>query len=540
MKRIVPALSVLVFFLAGLALIPWPGLQNDELFFAGPIYAADAAFYNIEIGSLKIPAMVMSYTGALKTWLYAGLFQFVAPNEWTVRIPVLLMGMATIWLTWVWVRRAVGNSGAGDRAAGIAAILLATDAMFQLTNTFDWGPVALQHILLMGGLVALGGWLRRESAWKLALAFFLWGLGMWDKALLAWPLGGLLIAAVCVYPRETVRRAARVKPALTALIAFLLGALPLVWYNIDHFGETAASNARFSADDVGRKVSALRQAADGSAVFGYMVYRGDPEYGRRPPNAVGRISASISSWAGDHHQNAMAPAYMAALLLSVLLWRSPVRRLLLFVLIATGIAWAQMALNKGTGGAPHHAILLWPFPAIFLAIVFSEIAGRIPRYGPAVLTVLVAFLAAENLLNVNEYLAAFAVNGGAGGWTDAIFALSNSVEKSPATDWYGLVDWGCLNQLRLLHEGDLPLFVAQVPAAGVTPSEADLSEIRREIEAPDRVFIQHTDDKQMFPGVNGRWRDVTARLGYREVVERVIHDRNGRPVFELYRLRKAE
>ncbi len=538
MKRIyltwaAPVVSVLVFFAVGLALIPWPGLQNDELFFSGPIYADNAAFYQWEIGAAKIPVMVMSYTGALKTWLYQALFQFFAPTEWSVRIPVLLMGMGTIWLTWVWVRRI-----AGRRAAAIAAILLSTDTMFQLTNTFDWGPVALQHILLMGGLAAFDSWIRRGAPGLLAAAFFLWGLGMWDKALLAWPLGGLAIASLCVYPRESTRRI-RLRPIAIALAAFLIGALPLVWYNIVRRGETATANAKFTAEDIGNKVSVLRTTADGSALFGYMVYRNDLAYARRPRNAVGRAAAWIATTAGPHYRNPMVWAYGAALALSLAMWRRPaVGRVLLFLLITMTVTWAQMAFNKGTGGAAHHAILLWPFPVIFAALAFSEAAAWIPRYGGIVVTVFVAFLAAENLLTTNQYLAAFAVNGGAGGWTDAIYRLAGATEKSESTGWYGLVDWGYLNGLRLLHEGDLPMFIAQVPAAGVVPTDADLAEIRREIDSQDRVFIQHTEDKQIFPGINERFRDVTERLGYREKVEKVIPDSNGRPVFELFRFEK--
>jgi 4-amino-4-deoxy-L-arabinose transferase-like glycosyltransferase len=530
MKRFLPpVLSVLAFFLMGWALIPWPGLQNDELFFSGPIYFADASYFRVEIGAMKIPVMVMSYTGALKTWIYQALFQFFEPTEWSVRIPVLLMGMGTIWLTWVWVRR-IG----GSRAAAIAAALLATDTMFQLTNTFDWGPVALQHLLLMAGLVAFDAWLRRGSEALLAAGFFLWGLGMWDKALLAWPLGGLAVAAVCVFPRESLRRI-RPRPVAIAVAAFLIGAAPLVWYNIRLHGETATANAKFSAEGISGKVSVLRTTADGSALFGYLVYRDDPAYARVPRNAVGRAAAWIAAAAGDHHRNLMTWAYLAALPLSLLLWRRASGRLLLFLLVATGVAWLQMALNKGTGGAAHHAILLWPFPVIFLAIVLDEVAGMVPRYG---LAALVTLLAVENLLTTNQYLAAFAVNGASGGWTDAIYRLAGSVEKSPGTEWYGLVDWGYLNGLRLLHEGDLPMFVAQVPAAGVTPTADDLTEIRREIDSPDKVFIQHVEDKQIFPGINGRFRDVAAQLGYREKVEKVIPDSNGRPVFELFRFEK--
>ena len=124
-----------------------------------------------------------------------------------------------------------------------------------------------------------------------------------------------------------------------------------------------------------------------------------------------------------------------------------------------------------------------------------------------------------------------AANGAAAGWTDAIYPLANSVERNSAS-WIGLVDWGYLNGLRLFHEGDLPLFV-------VDPN-APPAEIRRVVSSSGFLFIQHTDDKQMFPGINGRFRKAAADQGYVEQVERTIHDRTGRPVFELFRFRKQE
>jgi 4-amino-4-deoxy-L-arabinose transferase-like glycosyltransferase len=531
--KLAPLFSILVFCLTGLALIPFPGLQNDELFFSGPIYSADAAFYRVRAGALNIPFMVMSYTGALKTWIYAALFQFVAPDLWSVRIPVLLMGMATIWLTWLWVR-----SVAGTRAAAVTAILLATDAIFQLTNTFDWGPVALQHILLMAGLVALQRWLTNESRRMLALGFFLWGLGMWDKALLSWPLIGLGAGVLCVYPRETIRRL-RPLPVAIAVLSFLTGAAPLVWYNVARHGETASANARFTAEGFGGKAVVLRHTIDGSSLFSYIVYP-DQAPGRHPPRtAPGRAAVALSGFFGVHKTNWMLPAYGLGLVCFVILLlphprRFPQqrnrRRLMAFLLIVVGVAWAQMAFNRGTGGAAHHTILLWPFPVAFLGIAFAEAAARSPRFGTPALAVLVTFLAAENLLNTNEYLAELATRGGSGGWTDAIYRLAGSVEKSPETNWYGLVDWGYLNALRMFHEGDLPLFVV---------ADGQPSELKREIETPDCVFIQHTEDKQIFPGVNDRLRQAAAGLGYGERVERVIRDRNGRPVFELFRFVKA-
>jgi len=55
----------------------------------------------------------------------------------------------------------------------------------------------------------------------------------------------------------------------------------------------------------------------------------------------------------------------------------------------------------------------------------------------------------------------------------------------------------------------------------------------------DCMLIQHTEDKQIFPGVNDRFRQAVEALGYTEKVVRVVHDRNGRPVYELFRLEKT-
>jgi len=526
-----PVIGGLVFLLTGLALIPYPGLQNDELFFSGPIYAADAAFFSIQMGARKIPFMVMSYSGALKTWLYAALFNFFAADQWSVRLPVLLMGVCTIWLTWTWMRRLVGT-----RAAAVTVALLSTDTLFLITNTFDWGPVALQHLLLMAGIVAIQRWLTTDATRYLILGAAFWGLGLWDKALLIWPIVGLGLASFLLYPREVLKRL-RATTVVIGLASFLLAAAPLVWYNVARPGETATQNARFTLAELPGKQIVLQQTINGSSLYDYMIARDSDGFQRSPRTSVERISVRLAHLAGNHPTNWMPAAWLIGFVLALLSWRSRHFRLVAFLLVATFLTWVQMALTKGAGGATHHTILLWPFPAVILGIVFTETAARIPRIGTAILWTAVGILSLQNLLTTNQYLSRFIVNGPAGGWTDAIYPLASSIDHK-SVSWYGLVDWGYLNGLRLLHEGDLPMFIALVPPEGANPSEEDKRELQRQIGSGDFLFIQHTDDKQMFPGVNDRFRKATAALGYHEVVERTVADRNGRPVFELFRFAK--
>jgi 4-amino-4-deoxy-L-arabinose transferase-like glycosyltransferase len=518
------------FVCAGVVFIRYPGLQNDELFFAPPIYVPRTAFYSAHLFGAHIPLMVMSYTGALKTWIYAAVFSIWAPSRWSVRIPVLIACLATIWLTWIWARMA-----AGRRTAIAAAALLATDAIFLLTGVLDWGPVALQHLLMMAGLVSVTYYLRSKTRWALALGFFFWGLGLWDKALMIWPLTGFALAAVCVYPRE-LRRELKPAAVAVAITALLAGAAPLVWFNVARHGETATANAVFSTDDYAFKLKVLQGTIDGSILCGYLVERHSTTQTRPPRGLVERFSLGVRRVAGDRMYNWFSPVLVAAILSLAWLRRSRVFRPMLFLLIAAVVAWIQMFITHDAGGGAHHTILLWPLPFLFVGMAIAATTELAGRRGATLFVAVVSLLALGNLLNENEYLARFAIRGGIGGWTDAIYPLSATVDDSK---WIGTVDWGYTNGLRVLHQGRIQLFNPADYGLDSRAGAKGAAELARMVENPDLLYVEHTESKQLIPRVNDRLRNRAAGLGYGERVERVIPDSSGDPVFEIFHFEKT-
>jgi hypothetical protein len=521
-----PALAALVFALLSLAILPYPGLQDDEVLFTAPLYLPDGTLSSLKAFGLTVPLMLTGYSGTLKTWLYATIFEFLLPSRWSVRAPMVLVGVITICLTWAWIRRI-----AGTRAAAFTVAFLSTDAVFIVTNTFDWGPVALQHALLMGGLLAVQVWVqnnsnRRGSNWPLALGFFLWGLGLWDKALLVWPLAGLAMATLCVYPKELRRHLRRV-PLAIAASSLLLGALPLVCYNIRHRGETASTYTRLSLNQLPRKIPELQHTLDGSVLLGPIVATTPGPIDHAPANLTERLSVAAKRRFGDHSRNLMLPAIALSLACLLFLFRTPQFRLLAFIAIAATVAWLQMAINTGTGGGAHHVILLWPFPCIFVGVALGAIADRATRPISRALFGLVTLLVCANLLNTNEYLANLIQNGAVGGWTDAFYRLTRAIYPYRSRQ-LGIVDWGYLNGLRMMYDDDLKM----------TEVTGDSGQVLSMIGSPDFVFIQHTDDNQLFPGVNDKLRTVALTQGFAEQVERTVHDNQGRPVFEIFRFVK--
>ena len=88
------------------------GRKLDEVLFAAPLYRIDAALYHLRILKHDVPLMTMSYVGALKSWIYIPIFGALGVNVWTIRVPMLAAGAASIWLFYVFMRRI-----AGERAA---------------------------------------------------------------------------------------------------------------------------------------------------------------------------------------------------------------------------------------------------------------------------------------------------------------------------------------------------------------------------------------------------------------------------------------
>ena len=195
--RYFAALCCLLFLVTGWIFLPHLGLQNDEALFAGPLFPPKAAEV-VKIGHSHIPLMLMSYLGTLKSLLYRPVFLLAGTGILATRTPMLFAGVAGLWLFYLFLRRA-----AGQRAAVVGCGLLAADTLYLLTICFDWGPVALQHLLLVSAMLLLLGFYQTRQLPRLFWGWFLLGLGMWDKALMTWILAGMLVAALAAASEQS-------------------------------------------------------------------------------------------------------------------------------------------------------------------------------------------------------------------------------------------------------------------------------------------------------------------------------------------------
>jgi hypothetical protein len=520
---IVSLAATVLFISLALCLIPYPGLEDDEVLFAQILFP------------WHLTPMVASYVGTLKTLIYLPIFGSFGVSSWSLRLPMVLVGALTIFF----FLRIACSSGFAAGIMGVA--ILATEPSFLLTNTFDRGPVALTQLLLVAGcLFLMRSAIRKQpgdgvyrSGLCIPAGFFCFGLAMWNKAIFVWALAGLLAGGLMVFWPEA-RRLFTLRRTGQMLAGFLLGLSPLAAYNLYHFNVTASENARL--EDLGAlpgKWIALRNVAAGSLFEEDFVSLDGP--GRLPKSAS--VKGRIALWVADHSGHLRRTGFewvFAGLVMTVYWWwRSRAAR---FSFVFLVVSWAAMAATRGGGAYSSHIILLWPFPFLFAGVALASLPWR--WFAASVCVVLVTM----NLLVLGEYMALYETNGPNQRFTDAMTPLASSLMGGNLEVWSA--DWGIAGPLRALSQGRLQVHGITGELLSDIPSEADQLRIRAMITDPYSVVVAHDPDQPMFDPVfkatpalatvvpRLEWRAGT--LGYSLEKIRTIRDSKGRSVYLLF------
>ena len=487
--QIATLLAPLTAFCLACILIPYPGLEGDECVFGMATFGGLAREFCISIFHYQLPLMIFYYAGSLKGLAMWPILHLFGSNIWSIRLPMALAGAVTAGLTYDFAQRI-----ANRKAAIIAAMLVATDPVFILTNTLDWGPVAMEHVLLLAALALL-------VRGRLQLACFVVGLAFWNKAVFVWALAGLIVGGALAYWPAIRKQLPGPKMAVRCVLAFLLGCAPLLIYNIRRPASTMRSNVHMSFAGFGDKVTSLHYTLDGSDLFGVVAGMD-----------------GVTDHTGPRFHDLFLPALLLAVAMTLVHFRAPELRPARFALgFCSGFLFL-IALTRYTGVA-HHLVLMYPMPQLLVATVLAALR---PRHLWAALAVLVV---SANLLVFDTYITQLRQSGPYGLFTDATFGLSKTLRDG--ADHVYPIDAGLWENIFTMHEGKLrtqALFVLSQP----------VGELQAALRNPQAIFVDHVPGRRYLAGSAERLDEIAMPLGLRRVQLRTIFDSKGLPQMEVF------
>lgn len=536
-----------LFVVLAAANLQLPGLYYDEALDAVPglrlIQGREIEFSrnaSLELFGRRFPLMVIEYVGPVNTYLTAAAFSLFGASVEVLRMIPILCSAIVVGLIYrlgsMWFSRWVGVG---------AALLLALSPSFIFWSRQGFHVTSVMALFLFGGLLAFILWWRSDRpAWFIlgALAF---GLGLTAKLLFLWAIVGLPLAALAAWgvtdfagdrtaAFDRMRRRLRPATIVAGLAAFVLGAAPLLIYNLQTGGtiDLVTSNLVTTGQGVNNldfvanlasRLRDLRAIMDGAGQFWFL---GDVIANPVVPWVAG-IGAGLALGLTIFDRGSVR-------------YRGPV--VFLVVFMAAVLVMSSFTLS-GLGAT--HLFILIPIPLLLLVAglwigaraVRKRLAGRgyAKPAGISVVagaTAIVALVALSDLRSDLRYHETLATTGGYLNHSDMIAEMGEWLVdrdlKKVVT-----VDWGFGLNLEIVTRGEL--VPVEIFLTGVEAPPLFLDLLRREMNDPENVYVFHEEGAVVFPR-EALVREFVANEGKELIFIDTFAQRDGKIIARLMRI----
>jgi 4-amino-4-deoxy-L-arabinose transferase-like glycosyltransferase len=538
--------SLLLFLVvAGLQLM-LPGLNYDEAFDAVPAMqlllgqpVRSPRESGLHVAGSTFPLMVMDYKGVVHTYWALPFLWALGINVFALRMSCLFLGLLTMALSYRFARQLYGPWVA---ATFLLLVALNPSFLFWSRQGVMWTTAMLT--CGMGALAAFAEWRQRGRVWGLYSGAFLLGLGVSAKLPFLWFVLALVILAALYrvagrrWKQSSQAGTSDLQPYVIALLALMLGLLPLLLYNLQTGGtlDVLFRNVRTSYYGVNNlayisnlriRCGHLRALLNGSSFWYLGGPYGDPIFPlafwlsagiilahalrlatRRPS-----ISRRTHSSAGG--QTTGPPA-------DVLLRLFPL------------LIMALMGLQSGatvSGLWPEHYLLLLPFPQLSIALGWDLLRLHLrPRRSVGWLLLLVLALLMAGQIRVNLlYHRALSHSGGFSAHSDANYRLAQYLDQKgrPVV----AMDWGIGAAVQFLTQGR----VNPVERFGFEdldhPSPNFAPDLAAYLQDQDTYYLFHASAETVYKGRREVFEELVRQQGLVPDGKRIIYDRSARPLF---------
>lgn len=511
--------SLALFLALALYQIDLPGLYYDEAADAVPAMqmlqgqpVEPFRGVGLWLGDRAFPLMVMDYVGAVNSYLLVPFFAFLGVGTVSMRLMTVLSSALAVALTYFLARSLFGWV-----VAALAALLLAVHPSFVFWSRQGIYVTSIMAPLALGGFLCLRRWQAGGEFPYLALGLFLLGLGVSAKLLFLW----VLVAAIVLYLALS-RKHLSSPQVLGGLVALALGAGMPILYNL-------LGQGTFSL--LARNLLTTEQGANNLAVL--------PNLTTRAGDLGVLLDGGFFWFLGGIFRSPIYPYLVLAAagslaVLSALpplaVYRKRIALLLGFILLV----FLQSVVTI-SGLWPTHFFILLPFAAMVVGLLVWLLPRALPwpRAAWAVALALWAALFLPSLGVDLQYHVTLAETGGWMAHSDAIYRLAEALERRGDPQPLAM-DWGVKASVQLLTEGRVnPQEVFQYQPE---PDQTFFDLTYKAMQDPGRLYVFRSEELTVYPRFEP-FQALVKRLGKTAVLEEIITQRDGRPLYLVYTAR---
>ncbi|GIW59824.1 MAG: hypothetical protein KatS3mg087_0890 [Patescibacteria group bacterium] len=398
-----------------------------------------------EIGHARVPLMILYYAGPHKSYLLAGWFAIWGSSLESLRIFVLLCGGVVVSLWYL-----VWDKYVGKKVAVLATLLLITDPSFLLSRILDWGPLAIQDILkavllwMMCQIVV--DEVKNKSLWWYGGIGIVAGLAIWEKFNAWWfvmPVMAIVISRLW-YEKEQVWQR-----GLVLFGGVFAGLIPVVllWWKRPWFLETSMES--FGEFEKYRLLH-LHNLNSSNLLLNYSSNWGD-KLGQLWDVVAGRAIFDFIARENFALEGVGGYLMLACGYLAIVFGKLFERRERYWLGVWGGFAiWVElMRLFTPHANAIHHALVIYPFVQVVMAIVFVRLYEIRPFL---IKTLVILVICAQMWILVVGVLYVREVKNVHAYWNGL---LMNEVTKDleMGTGRYVAIDWGLSLPVGFLSNG---------------------------------------------------------------------------------------
>lgn len=211
-----------------------PGANYDELLFVNATQRIDETF--IYKKYQEVPVMLMSYIGALKSYIYTPIFGLFGVSLESIRIPIFILGICSLGLLYLLLKRVFNRSH-----AILVTFIIGFNPHVLYQLRIDVGPVVLEFFFFICLLFMTYVYLNKDALSRtekfLQVPFIYWLffsiiclLGVFNKLHFIWIVNSFIFVHVAIFfLQHNVLKILKNSLDNTKLLPLIFLTFPYIW-----------------------------------------------------------------------------------------------------------------------------------------------------------------------------------------------------------------------------------------------------------------------------------------------------------------------